>query len=101
MTLQQLKAHIQKLIGIGQTGKALEDLANALDPERPVFDTLIQLRARFNDTFREEMHQTITRYQARLEYAQVSEALLRLLGQLSDDDLGAGGSLEDPLDAFV
>jgi len=101
MTLEQLRKQVRELIRKGETNKAFEVLAQNLDQERPVFNELVQINARWSDTFKREMGGTLERDQVCQEYSRVETRLLNLLKELIDDDLGAGGSLEDPFDAFV
>ena len=48
--------------------------------------------------FKDDMNGVVSRENAGLEYNQILQALVQLVRKLVEDDLGAGGDLDDPLD---
>ncbi len=101
MTLRELKETVRALIGKGDLKDAFERLSRHLNPEREVFSQLTDLSAWYNRTFRDEMHNLLPRESANLEYSRVTNALLKLVNSLVEEDLGEGGSLDDPLEEMA
>ena len=98
MTLRELKESANTLIGKSDFEGVFELLSKRLDPMRPAFIDLIQLSSRYNRVFKDDMNGVVSRENAGLEYNQILQALVQLVRKLVEDDLGAGGDLDDPLD---
>lgn len=62
---------------------------------------LIHQRGRHQATYEKEMKGTIAAPEAGLVYSQVRDALIYLIDQLTENDIGSGPATEDPLDLLV
>ncbi len=99
-----LKQHInrwQKLLIRNEWGDLFEDLSQKLDKGRPSFSEVILHYSTYKQHYQKEMKGTISKEQADLTYNKLREALLDIFNNLLPDDLGSGGSLEDPLDELL
>lgn len=91
----------KKLLAANKLKDLFEDISTQLNPERAVFDQIILLNSRFLSTYGEVMGGRMPTQEAEIEYNKIRLALLELFTQLKADDLGSGGSLEDPLDELI
>jgi hypothetical protein len=99
--LKQQIGKWKKLLAANKLKDLFDDISNQLNPERAVFDQIILLKSRFLSTYGEVMGGRMPSQEADIEFNKIRQALLDLFSQLSAEDLGAGGSLEDPLDELI
>lgn len=97
MTLIELKENAAALIAKSNFEEAFKLLFGSLDAGRSLFQNLIQQSGRHSRTLQDDLGGVISRENANLEYNQIRQALLHLVNQLEEKDLGSGGSREDPL----
>jgi hypothetical protein len=98
MTLSELKDTANKLIGKSDYERIFDLLSGRLDPGCAAFSDLIQQSGRYKRVFREDMNGVVDRKDAQKEYNQINQALLYLVRELREQDLGSGGRLTDPLE---
>jgi hypothetical protein len=97
-TLSELKKEALKLIGENHIKEAFELLSGALNPDNQPFKDLILHSFKYRQTSQSELKDVISREEVIREKGKVVVALLELINQLKETDLGSGGSLNDPLE---
>lgn len=96
--LAQLRQNWKNLLSGNKWSALFEDMQARLRGEAA--SRLILLRSRHHDTHQKRMQGTLSEADANAEFNRIREALIHLIGQLTEEDMGSGGA-EDPLDALV
>lgn len=97
MTLATLKEQATAFISKSDFKAVFELLSGELKRNTAIYNDLIVLKGRYARNLEGDLGGWIKPEDANREYIQIAKALIHLLSQLSPEDLGQGGIIEDPL----
>lgn len=101
MTLAELRKKGLELLSGSDLPGVFSLLARRLKPGSEFFKTLIILNSRHKALFDKEMRGVISHDDATLEHNKIIHSLTEILNGLKLEDMGDGGSLDDPLDELA